>query len=111
MKVKTLEQVESMKAKAERFVRDVLDDDDRADEIADESAEDYADRKRIRILANQYQRKNPMPNTKADLEARIEELESQNEELRDKLEAIGEVLAGDEDEDDDEAEDDAEDDE
>ena len=92
MKVKTLEQVERMKDKAARFVRNVLDDDERADEIEDESPESYADRKRIEILPNPHRRVPHMATTKADLEARIDELESENEELRDKLEAIGDVL-------------------
>jgi uncharacterized protein YceH (UPF0502 family) len=93
MKVKTLEQVEIMKDKAERFVRDVLEDDERAGETEDESPEDYAGRKRIRILPNPYRRVKNMASIKADLEARIEELEAENEALRDKLDAIGEVLS------------------
>jgi hypothetical protein len=48
-KDQTFKQVEATKAKAARFVRDALGDDDRADDIEDESPEDYADRKGITI--------------------------------------------------------------
>ena len=41
----TREQVQSRKDKAVRFTENVLDDPDRADEIADESLEDYAERR------------------------------------------------------------------
>jgi hypothetical protein len=42
-------QLESRKAQAVRFTRDVLGDDDRADEIEGESLDDYAGRKQIRL--------------------------------------------------------------
>ncbi len=45
MKVLSLEQLEKAKEKAVRFVRDVLDDPDRANEIEDELLEDYAERR------------------------------------------------------------------
>jgi hypothetical protein len=48
-KQQTYEQVEARKDKGARFLRDVLDDDDRADDIEDESVEDYAERKGITI--------------------------------------------------------------
>jgi CCR4-NOT transcriptional regulation complex NOT5 subunit len=43
-KTLTPDQVESRKERAVRFTRDVLDDPDRADEIEDETLEDYAER-------------------------------------------------------------------
>jgi hypothetical protein len=43
--ISTIDRIESKKDKAVRFLRDVLEDEDRADEIEDESAEDYAERK------------------------------------------------------------------
>src|SRR5580704_14090540 len=49
MATKTLEQVEAMKAKASRFLEDVLGDDERAEEVESESPEEYAERKRITI--------------------------------------------------------------
>lgn len=100
MKTRSLDQVESSQRKAARFVRDVLGDEERAQEIEDESPESYAARKRILIIKNPAQRRiraMAQP-TKAELEDRIEELESENEELRDKLSAISDVLQDDEDE-------------
>jgi len=46
----TREQVEARKEKAVRFVRDVLDDPDRAHEIEDEDVEDYAERRKFQII-------------------------------------------------------------
>lgn len=104
MKIKTLDQVEAMQKKAVRFVRDVLGDELRAEEIEAEDPEDYAERKRIEIFKNPHRRPTHMPQgpTKAELEDRVQELESENEELRDKLESIGEILDDDSDEDEDE---------
>ena len=50
MKPLTREQVQARKDKAVRFVRDVLDDPERADEIEDESLEDYAERRKFQIV-------------------------------------------------------------
>jgi hypothetical protein len=103
MKLKTLDQVEAMKAKAVRFTRDVLGDDLRAEEIEDESPEDYAERKRIEIVEPNPLRKRyacmPTGPTKADLEARIEELEAENEELQERLNSISEIVNGEEEDD------------
>jgi hypothetical protein len=46
----TRKQLDSRKAKAERFLRNVLDDDNRADEVAAESVSHYAARRKIRIV-------------------------------------------------------------
>src|SRR5215472_6485262 len=43
------DQLQARKDKAVRFVRDVLNDPDRADEIDEESLEDYAERRKIRL--------------------------------------------------------------
>ena len=104
MKSLTREQLESRKAKAVRFTRDALDDDDRADEIEDESLEDYAERKRIRLANPKGVRKMPVQ-TRRELLERIEELEGQNEDLQSKLDEIADLVAPDEeDEDEDEGE-------
>jgi hypothetical protein len=51
MKSLTREQLQARKEQAVRFTRDVLGDSERAEEIADESLEDYAERRRIqRVL-------------------------------------------------------------
>ena len=73
MKTKTRAQVESMKAKAARFVDNVLDDPDRASEIEDESVESYAARKKIKI-ENPSRRFGTMA-TKAELESLLDEVE------------------------------------
>ena len=52
----TYAQVEARKEKAVRFLRDVVGDDDRADEVEDESVEDYATRKRL-VIENTAQRR------------------------------------------------------
>ena len=49
MKVLTSDQLESRMERAVRFTRDILGDPDRADEIADESLEDYAERRKLQI--------------------------------------------------------------
>ena len=117
IKTKTLAQVEAMKAKAVRFVDNVLDDPDRASEIEDESVESYAARKKIRI-ANRSRRFGAMA-TKAEIENVLDEVqgvletaytpEASREEL---AQAIGEALdlleGGEDDDDHQEAEDDAE---
>lgn len=113
MKIKTLDQVEAIKAKAVRFVRDVLRDEVRAEEIEDESPEDYAERKGVEIIQPNPIRKRytcmPTGPTKAAMEARIEELEAENEELQEKLNSISEIVSDEEEEsEDDEAEDDGE---
>jgi hypothetical protein len=48
-RVLTREQLQSRKEQAVRFTREVLQDPDRAEEIAEESLEDYADRRKIEI--------------------------------------------------------------
>jgi hypothetical protein len=48
-KVKTREQVEKMQAKAVKFLRDVVKDDDKADEIEALSLDDYAAKKKVTL--------------------------------------------------------------
>ena len=52
-KIKTREQVEKMQAKAVKFLRDVVGNDDKADEIEALSLDDYAAKKKI-TLANPH---------------------------------------------------------
>jgi hypothetical protein len=102
----TIEQVQSKKDKAVRFLRDVLQDDDRADEVEDESPEDYAERKEIKISNSPKRRMTTVANgngndvmTKGDLQdcvdAAIQSLEDayQPETSReDAMAAIGDAL-------------------
>ena len=87
----TREQIEARKAKAVRFVRDVLDDPGRADEIEDEAVEDYAERRKFQII-NPTRRTEYMA-TKQELEDRISELESENEELQGRLDEVLDIVA------------------
>jgi len=92
----TRDQVEARKEKAVRFVQDVLDDPERASEIEDESVEDYAERRKFEIV-NPTRRVNTVA-SKAELEQRIEELESENEELQSRLDEVLDIVAPPEDE-------------
>jgi hypothetical protein len=110
MKQLTRAQVASRKAQAVRFTHDVLGDPERADEIEAESLEDYAERRRV-TLFNSSERKNGImahSKTKAQLEDRIDELEQENQDLQDQLDAVADIVApadDDLDEDDDDADD------
>jgi len=95
VKALTRDQLESRKEKAVRFTRDVLGDPDRADEIADESLEDYAERRRIQIT-NPSKRRNATMATnksKAELEAEIADLQGENQELQDQLDSIADIAS------------------
>jgi hypothetical protein len=104
-------QLESRKEKAARFTRDVLGDPDRAEEIADESLEDYTERRKIQIT-NPSKRRNAIMATtksKAELESEIADLKEENEELQEQLDTIADIVAPpDEDEDDNDTTDDEE---
>jgi hypothetical protein len=95
MKFLTRAQLQSRKEKAVRFVRDVLGDPDRAEEIADESLEDYAARRKIQIT-NPSRRRNAIMATtksKAELEPEIDDLKDENAELQDQLDTIADIVA------------------
>jgi hypothetical protein len=85
------EQIEGRKAKAVRFVRDVLGDPGRAEEIEDESLEDYAARRGMMILDNP-KGVCSMP-TKQELLEQIRELEEENEDLQARLDDILDIVA------------------
>jgi len=81
MKSLTRQQLEKRKTQAVRFVRDVLGDEDRAAEIEDESLEEYAERRRVQLTNPKGARHMTAPNRRELLE-RIDELETENEELQ-----------------------------
>jgi cell shape-determining protein MreC len=95
------DQLQARKEKAVRFVRDVLGDPDRAEEVAGESLEDYAQRRKIQVT-NPTKRRKVVMATKRQLEEQIQELEQENEELQDTLDAVQDLVGGDEDEEDEE---------
>ena len=84
-----------------RFTRDVLGDPARAAEIEEESLEDYAERHRIHII-NPKRRNRSMARgkTKADLEHEIANLQEENQELQDQLDAVADIVAPHDDDDD-----------
>jgi hypothetical protein len=91
MKTLTSEQVQSRKDKAVRFTRDVLGDPDRADEIEDESLEDYAERRGFTITNPGKENRNMA--TKQELVEQVRELEEENQELQDQLDAIADIVS------------------
>ncbi|HEV2388837.1 MAG TPA: hypothetical protein VGS20_16460 [Candidatus Acidoferrales bacterium] len=106
-KALTREQLAKRKGKAVQFVENVLDDPDRADEIADESLESYAERRHVKLVNPRC--KTPM-SSKAELAQRIRELEEENDNLRDKPDQVADIVAPPEEEDEeDRGEDDGED--
>ena len=98
-------------------MRDVLDDPERANEIADEPLEDYAERRKIQIVGNprggsmairvfnprrvsnprqQMKQANPQAG-RSELLARIRELQQENDQLQDTLDKVADVAAAPED--------------
>jgi hypothetical protein len=100
----TREQAEAAKEKAARFVDDVLEDEEHADEIRSEDLDEWAARKRVTIIPNPKRRQQSMA-TPRELKERIEELEAENEELQERLDSIAEIISPDEEEEDDDEED------
>jgi hypothetical protein len=112
VKALTRYQLQPRKEKAVRFTRDVLGDPDRAEEIADESLEDYAERRKIQITNPSNRRNAIMATTKskAELEAEIDDLKDENAELQDQLDTIADIVAPADEEVDDDGDDEEEDD-
>jgi len=104
MKQLTRAQLESRKAQAVRFTRDVLGDPERADEIEAERLEDYAERRKVKLINSSKTKGLIMARSKskADLEAEISDLQDENQDLQDQLDAIADIVApADEEEDED----------
>jgi len=93
-KTLTRDQLQSRKDKAVRFVRNVLHDPDRAEEIEDESLESYGARRKIELI--NPRRGNRSMATKTELENWIADLEERNQQLRDQLDAISDIVGGEE---------------
>ena len=96
MKSLTRDQLQSRKDQAVRFTQNVLGDPDRADEIEDESLEDYAERRKIQ-LANSGRRRNGSMATKQELQDQIADLQDENQQLQDQLDAITDIVSPDDD--------------
>ncbi|HXX71763.1 MAG TPA: hypothetical protein VEI55_05675 [Candidatus Acidoferrum sp.] len=103
-KLLTREQLQSRKDKAVRFVRDVLGDSDRADEIEDESLESYAERRKIQIAnprkiggAANVPRKPTRDELVEENDQLWDTIENIHQELGDLLEEDGEETEGEDD--------------
>lgn len=99
MKTLSRKQLESRKAQAVRFTRDVLEDDDRADEIEDEPVEDYAERRHIKMVNRRGGRNMAQQPSKRELLDRIDELQAENEDLQSRLDEISDIVGDEADED------------
>lgn len=80
----TFEQAQGRKAKAARFLRDVLGDRDRADEVEAESVADYASRRHFVITNPTVKEVKHM----AEPREKLEDVLSDRDALIDKLEGI-----------------------
>jgi hypothetical protein len=105
----TAEQVQAKKDKAVQFLRDVVGDNDRADDFEDMDLEEYADRKHIQIVnpGRSGIMANGDPRTKQDLLDEIDDLQQENEDLRSQLAAVADIVAPPYEEDDDVDDDDS----
>jgi Ran GTPase-activating protein (RanGAP) involved in mRNA processing and transport len=107
----TYDQLLTRQQRAINFVRNVLQDEEHAFALEDETPEQYAARKRL-VITNPHptRKENTMTQaTKAQLQDRIDELESSNQELQDKLDAIADVVRDEDDSSADDGSDDSDD--
>lgn len=92
-KVMTTQQAEVSKAKGVNFLRNVIGDDDHADDLEDESLSEWAERKGVRIIENPKRKGAKIMATKQQLEDRVAELEAELDEYTDRenriLDALG----------------------
>ena len=100
MKQLSREKVEGRKEKAARFTETVVGDSERAQEIRDESVEDYAQRRKFEIRNSNPQRRATMAKTVqdyrdeiADLKDQLGDLEDSNEALQGQLDAIADIAS------------------
>lgn len=105
VKTLTRAQLESRKARAVRFARDVREDDDLADTIEDETLEEYAQKRHIKLSNPKTGVKYMAVPTRSELIRRIKELEDENEDLQSRLDEIGDLVSPEEEEEEDEVRD------
>lgn len=96
-KILTREQAQARKDAAVRFSGNVLRDADKADDIENEDLDDWIERKGITLIDNPGERSlTTMANgnwSKDELLDRIDELESENSDLQDQLDAIQDIVS------------------
>ena len=102
MKTRTQKQVQTAKLRAERFVENVLGDADRAEEIADETIGQYAERRGILIknpLAESTTKKGSLVmQTRAQLQEELDVCYERIAELEDYIGEGQELISSDDDE-------------
>jgi hypothetical protein len=118
MKQRTFQQVQIAKQKAESFVREVLGNESRAGEIAAESVEDYAERKRVTIKNPTVKERAMASKRERELEAvktfqgeMIEQLEEELDTLRAAVRSTAALVPDDDDDEEDSEDGDSDDDE
>jgi hypothetical protein len=119
VKSKTFDQIEAMRQKAVRFLRDVVGDSDKAEEFDLMSPSDYAEHKRIRMIENPASKIHRRSTTTmarktyAELQEEVKDLKEENSDLSDRLDTILDIVSpqDDDEDEDDEDEDDEDDDE
>jgi hypothetical protein len=92
----TSDQVQSRKDRAVRFLEDVQDDPDRAAEVEDEDLESYAERRGFEIVDNPEVRTLKVANSsmnKDELLDYVDQLEAENADLQDQLDAIADIVS------------------
>jgi hypothetical protein len=98
----TADQVQAKKDKAVQFLRDVVGNDDKANEFDDMDVDEYAQRKDIQIVNPRRNRRMANgtwdPRTKQELLDEIDDLQSQ-------IDAINDIVNPPDDEDDDDGDD------
>jgi len=88
MKTLTLEQIESRQRRAVRAAEMLQDDPDLAEEIADLSPLEYAERKHYAVQPNPERIKKMPRKSMAELEAEIENLQDELEEAQAEIEDL-----------------------
>ncbi len=113
-KVLTLQQAETAKKRAGRFVSNVMGDEDRADDIEDETLDEWLNETGRKLKSNPQRKKKTMAAsntaTKSDLQDQIDQISDMvadaldpvlsREEVVQRLQDIDEVINGDDDDDD-----------
>lgn len=105
-RIMTTQEAQVSKDRAVRFATNVLDDPDLADQIADESIEDWTDRKGITI-ENPERERRTMPTNK-ELTMRIQELEDELSDYQDREAQLLEIYGVEDESDEEETDEDEE---
>ena len=95
----TVDQAQRKQAAAVRFAENFLNDQDKADELADLTPEEYAERRGFEIIDNPGRRLSTMANGEGGGMTK-EEMADYIAELEDQLDSIQDIISGESDDDD-----------